>query len=93
LPNQHYPKHKHIQKDETYFILYGNLVVWVEGVGETVLTPGETYSVKQNTLHSFSTKTGVVFEEIATAYIKGDSVYDDNSINLNKKRKTTVTYS
>jgi len=41
-------------------------------------------------VHSFKTDTGVVFEEIATTYIKGDSAYLDNAINENKDRKTMV---
>jgi sialic acid synthase SpsE/mannose-6-phosphate isomerase-like protein (cupin superfamily) len=89
LPGQSYPKHRHMQKDETYYVLYGTLIVQTDA-GETVLTPGQTLSVERGVIHSFKTETGVVFEEIATTYIKGDSEYIDNAINENKDRKTMV---
>ena len=89
LPGQSYPKHRHIQKDETYYVLSGQLVVQTDH-GETILNPGQTLSVERGVIHSFSTEVGVVFEEIATTYIKGDSAYIDESINQNKDRKTVV---
>jgi len=89
LPGQSYPKHRHMQKDETYYVLYGTLIVQTDS-GETVLTPGQTLSVERGVIHSFKTETGVVFEEIATTYIKGDSAYIDIVINENKDRKTMV---
>lgn len=89
LPGQSYPKHRHMQKDETYYVLSGKLIVQTDA-GETILTPGQTLSVERGVIHSFKTETGVVFEEIATTYIKGDSAYIDNAINENKDRKTMV---
>lgn len=89
LPGQSYPKHRHHQKDETYYVLSGQLIVET-ALGETILDPGKTLSVERGVVHSFRTDTGVVFEEIATTYIKGDSVYLDNLINENKDRKTMV---
>jgi sialic acid synthase SpsE/mannose-6-phosphate isomerase-like protein (cupin superfamily) len=89
LPGQNYPEHKHIQKDETYYILSGTLIVKIHDK-ELHLGPGQTYSVEKNTIHSFRTETGVVFEEIATTYIKGDSVYIDERITKNSNRKTLV---
>ena len=43
-------------------------------------------------VHSFKTIGGVVIEEIATAYIKGDSIYADESISKNPNRKTYLTF-
>ena len=37
--------------------------------------------------HSFSTTDGVIFEEIATTYIKGDSKYINE---VDEKRKTEL---
>ena len=61
----------------------------LEGANQN-LTPGQTFSVPRGAKHSFSTVEGVVFEEIATRYIQGDSRYTDETINANIKRKTLV---
>ena len=89
LPGQKYPEHMHITKDETYYILHGTLEVSVEGKTQTLL-PGQTLSVQKGVNHSFRTADGVVFEEIATRYIKGDSKYVDEGINKSGNRKTVV---
>lgn len=89
LAGQRYPKHQHMQKDETYYVLSGQLIVETDQ-GTTKLSPGQTMSVERGVIHSFKTETGVVFEEIATTYIKGDSAYVDTAINENKNRKTVV---
>jgi mannose-6-phosphate isomerase-like protein (cupin superfamily) len=89
LPGQKYPQHMHITKDETYYIVHGCLSVEIDGANQN-LTPGQTFSVPRGSRHSFSTLDGVVFEEIATRYIQGDSCYTDETINANNKRKTLV---
>lgn len=89
LPGQAYPEHIHITKDETYYILHGVLEVNIDG-GIQHLRPGQILSVARGTKHSFRTDEGVVFEEIATRYIKGDSKYVDERINNNANRKTVV---
>jgi N-acetylneuraminate synthase len=58
--------------------------------GTQRLSPGQTFSVARGAIHSFKTDEGVVFEEIATRYIKGDSIYIDERINNNINRKTVV---
>jgi sialic acid synthase SpsE/mannose-6-phosphate isomerase-like protein (cupin superfamily) len=89
LPGQQYPEHMHINKDETYYIQHGTLEVFVDGNSQ-ILLPGQTFSVQRGANHSFRTTDGVVFEEIATRYIKGDSKYIDERINNNANRKTVV---
>ena len=39
--------------------------------------------------HSFSTDNGVIFEEIATTYIKGDSKYI-NEVDEKEKNRTKI---
>ena len=46
-------------------------------------------NVNKKKMHSFKTKGGVVFEEIANKYIKGDSKYLDK-IKIDKKRKSII---
>jgi sialic acid synthase SpsE/quercetin dioxygenase-like cupin family protein len=91
FPGQSYPKHHHIQKDESYHILHGDLTVDIEGA-EHKLEKGGLLSVNRGQVHSFTTKTGVIIEEIATTYIKGDSVYADGAISKNANRKTYLTF-
>ena len=91
FPGQSYPKHHHVQKDESYHILYGDLTVDVEGT-EYQLEKGGLLSVNRGQVHSFKTKGGVIIEEIATTYIKGDSYYSDDSINKRSNRKTLLTF-
>jgi sialic acid synthase SpsE/mannose-6-phosphate isomerase-like protein (cupin superfamily) len=91
LPDQSYPEHRHVQKDESYHILYGDLTVNVDGK-EFDLTRGGLLSVNRGQIHSFHTKKGVIIEEIATTYITGDSVYSDESIGKNSNRKTYLTF-
>jgi len=91
LPGQSYPKHHHILKDESYHIMYGDLIVDLEGV-EHKLEKGSILSVNRGQVHSFKTTGGVIIEEIATTYVKGDSVYSDGEISKNENRKTLVTF-
>jgi sialic acid synthase SpsE/mannose-6-phosphate isomerase-like protein (cupin superfamily) len=91
FPGQSYPKHHHIKKDESYHILYGDLTVDIEGK-EHKLEKGGLLSVNRGQVHSFKTQKGVIIEEIATTYLKGDSVYEDESISNNPNRKTLLTF-
>lgn len=91
FPGQSYPDHRHIKKDESYHILYGDLTVNLEGVVHQ-LSRGKVMSVNRGLLHGFTTKSGVIIEEIATTYIEGDSLYEDDSINKRKNRKTFLTF-
>ena len=88
FPNQEYPAHYHNLKDETYFILSGDLTVNYENK-KSKLKPGDTITIDKQKIHSFSTENGVVFEEIGTKYIKGDSNYIDQSIK-SRDRKSYI---
>ena len=76
------------KKNETYFILSGDLTVNINDEVKN-LKPGDTLTIEKNNVHSFKTKNGVVFEEIATTYIKGDSIYSDGDIPTDG-RKTII---
>ena len=86
FPGQKYPKHYHSKKKETYYILHGDLEVDVQGKRKK-LYPGDMMNVDNSKEHSFSTDNGVIFEEIATTYIKGDSKYINE---VDEKRKTEL---
>ena len=91
MPGQSYPRHKHIEKDETYHLLHGDLTVEIDG-SESCLKAGDILSINRDVPHSFKTKCGAVIEEVATAYIQGDSVYEDSAINANRNRKTLLKF-
>ena len=91
FPGQAYPRHHHIQKDESYHLLYGELAVEVGGE-ERTLKNGEILSINRGVSHSFKTKGGAVIEEIATTYVQGDSVYEDEAINQDSNRKILLTF-
>ena len=79
FPNQFHPSHRHIEKEETFHVLTGTVDVMVKGQ-KLRLEAGQKQLVERGTFHSFSTETGVIFEEVSTTSIKGDSEYEDGSI-------------
>jgi len=89
FPNQKYPAHHHLKKNETYLILDGDLEVNIKNKIK-YLKKGDMLNVKNNVIHSFKTKNGVIFEEIATEYIKGDSKYVDHDL-MDDNRKTEIS--
>jgi sialic acid synthase SpsE/mannose-6-phosphate isomerase-like protein (cupin superfamily) len=91
FPGQAYPRHHHIQKDETYHLLHGDLTVEIEGK-ETNLKEGDVLSIEKGTKHSFRSVKGAIVEEISTTYLQGDSVYEDQAINENKERKIYLNF-
>ncbi len=88
FPGQKYPAHVHKIKNETYFVLSGDLKVNI-GKNKKILYPGDRLNINKETIHSFETKKGVIFEEISTTYISGDSNYIDGSIPTDG-RKTII---
>lgn len=88
---QSYPRHQHRQKDESYHVLSGDLCVEIDGEKHD-LKAGDVLSVNRGTPHSFQTEGGVIIEEIATTYLQGDSVYEDDDINRNSNRKILLTF-
>ena len=79
LPGQQHPSHLHTKKEETFQILHGDLELILDGETRQ-MKPGEMQLVKRGQAHSFSSKTGCVFEEISTTHIRGDSTYQDEEI-------------
>jgi N-acetylneuraminate synthase len=90
FPGQAYPRHYHIHKDESFHILYGDLTVEIAGK-EHALRKGDLISINRGISHSFHTQQGVIIEEIATTYLQGDSVYEDEIIAKNPNRKIFLT--
>ena len=93
LSGQMHPLHFHKLKEETFLVLWGELISELDG-RERVLRPGDTLTVPPGVWHCFRTDTGCVFEEISTTAFSNDSVYRDPAINnlTSKQRKTLVDH-
>ena len=91
MPGQKHPMHLHKVKEETFHVLSGTLGVNLEGK-EYKLVKGEILTVPRNAKHSFWSDDGAIFEEVSTTAVKGDSYYDDDSINKNANRKFTMMF-
>ena len=57
-----------------------------------VLKAGDMLTVERKVKHNFSSKEGVIFEEVSTTNYKDDSFYEDKKIIDNKNRKTDMTF-
>lgn len=91
LPSQKHPSHFHEKKEETFYILYGDIKLNING-NEKEYKPGEMVIIERGMKHSFSSQNGVIFEEISTTHFVDDSHYDDKQIINNKNRKTEMTF-
>lgn len=79
FPKQHHPEHFHKNKEETFHVLWGDLRISVEDKVHE-LKKGDIFLVERYRKHSFTTLGGVIFEEISTTHIRGDSFYTDTNI-------------
>ena len=93
LPGQMHPWHFHKLKEETFVIIWGELISEL-GDRQKTLKPGDTLTVLPGVWHRFWTETGCVFEEISTTAFSDDSVYRDPEINklTSAQRKTQVDH-
>ncbi|ODR36037.1 N-acetylneuraminate synthase family protein [Eisenbergiella tayi] len=88
LPGQSHPFHYHKRKEETFIVIYGEIEVTVNEKSQ-LYHRGDTVVVEREVNHSFTSKTGCVFEEISTTHYVDDSFYEQN-VEFVKPRKTVV---
>lgn len=87
-PHQVHPSHYHKIKEETFIVLYGDMIL-TYGSETMTLTAGQMITIKVGIPHSFTTNNGVVIEEVSTHHEKADSFYTDPNIEPDAdKRKT-----
>ncbi len=91
LPGQTHPEQYHLKKEETFFVVYGEVELYLDGK-KKICKPGEVVTIERGIKHKMTTKTGCIIEEISTTHYKEDSYYTDETIMQNKKRKTIVSY-
>jgi len=88
---QSHPIQFHKTKEETFHILYGKFIVLLDGK-KYFFKPGDVITVKPGVKHSFTTKQESILEEISSTHFVKDSFYVDKKIDMNKNRKTFVSY-
>ena len=92
FPNQHHPTHRHIRKEETFELLYGDCTLTLNNKS-IKMKKGEPILIERGVDHSFSSKLGAVVEEVSTKHYVGDSIYNDPNINKLdiSERKVNIT--
>jgi sialic acid synthase SpsE/quercetin dioxygenase-like cupin family protein len=91
LPNQVHPEQYHNKKEETFHILYGHVELQLDDE-KLLLAPGDVLTIQPGQRHSFVSPDGAVLEEISSTHFVNDSFYTDESISLNKNRKSFVKW-
>ena len=70
---------KHIKKEEYFTILHGSAEV-IKSNKKMLMNTGECLLIERNEWHEFSSKSGVIIEELSTTSIRNDSIYKDDII-------------
>lgn len=91
LPGQFHPEQYHKQKEETFHILYGEVLLELDGK-QQICRKGDVITVMPTVRHAFRSETGAVIEEISSTHFKDDSYYTDPEIAKNTNRKTHLIY-
>lgn len=91
LPGQENPAHAHRRKEETFHVLYGDILLTLDGE-EKAYSTGDIVVVERDRKHSFSSRNGAVLEEISTTHYRDDSFYDDPAIAGSDQRKTYMRF-
>ncbi len=91
LPGQRHPEHYHQQKEETFYVVHGEMTLCLNGA-DRHCQAGDQVLVPRGTRHSFRTTDGVIFEEISSTHFVNDSYYVDPQIMQNQQRKTVLTH-
>ncbi|SEM24601.1 Cupin domain-containing protein [Butyrivibrio sp. ob235] len=91
LPGQSHPTHYHVQKEETFVVLHGDLEIVLNGE-KKVLHKGDLMTVERRVKHSFASENGCVFEEISSTHYANDSFYDERD-SFVRPRKTKVHFT
>ena len=94
--NQKHPFQFHKKKQETFFILYGQIKLMIKRNKKTlvkILKEGDIATIHPKDIHSFlgMSSDGSLIEELSTKSEKIDSFYIDKSINQNKDRKSFIS--
>ena len=91
FPGQHHPEQKHMKKEETFHLLNGELIIYINGI-ERIMRKGDIQVIERGVLHSFYTNSGAIIEEVSTSHYIDDSYYTDPLISEQDpmQRKTLI---
>jgi N-acetylneuraminate synthase len=92
LKGQKNPAHYHKQKDETFFVLYGDISVIIDDHEPIKLHEGEILRIPPGSVHEFWSEQGAIVEELSTKHVPSDSFYVDDAINKSEFRKSYINY-
>lgn len=90
LPGQKHPEQYHKVKEESFFILNGEVELKLQNK-KYLLKEGMLKTIYPNIIHEFYSKKGCIIEELSTTSKSKDSFYIDKNINLNKNRKSFIS--
>ena len=90
LPGQTHPEQFHKNKEESFFILSGNVNLRLNNKNFK-LKQGMLKTIKPATKHQFYSKKGCIIEELSTKSKTNDSFYTDKLIDKNKNRKSFIS--
>lgn len=91
FPGQKHPEQYHKEKEETFHVLYGSVLLELDGQ-QRLCQPGDVVTVDPGVRHAFESTDGAVIEEISSTHFLNDSFYSDPSIDVNKNRKTLLSH-
>lgn len=91
LPGQRHPEQYHKQKEETFHVLHGEMVLALDGQ-ERLCRPGDVVTIEPGVRHAFHSPGGVIIEELSSTHFSNDSFYTDETITTNQNRKTLLSY-
>lgn len=91
LPGQKHPAMYHKIKDETFFLLDGDLTLLLDNI-DCPIDLGDTVHIKPGVVHEFWTVNGAIIEEVSSNHSHTDSFYLDERVTNNKNRKTFIKY-
>jgi sialic acid synthase SpsE/mannose-6-phosphate isomerase-like protein (cupin superfamily) len=91
LPGQSHPPMFHKKKDETFFLVYGDVKLVLDHC-EVPFSLGDTAVIYPNVVHEMSSQNGAIIEEVSSTHFLDDSFYLDDAISKDNSRKTFVQY-
>jgi D-lyxose ketol-isomerase len=87
FPGQACPEHRHPPlggepgKEETFRVRRGSVRLWVDGVGEVLLGPGDQHTIPPDTLHRFEAgDEGAIVSEFSTRSRDEADVFTDPGV-------------
>ena len=83
--------HDHADEDEMFLVVYGRLVIQLEGRDDVVLGPGEAFVVPRGVQHNpvAAEEVGIVLIETVTTKHTGD-VVSERTVSLDRQRGDAV---